>query len=43
MEFRELSGEEWSVISFFLPLKPRRGWRALSDDRSLINGICFYY
>ena len=41
MEFRELSDEEWGVISFFPPPKPRRGRRALSDDRSLINGILY--
>jgi transposase len=43
MEFRELTDEEWGVISSFLPPKPKRGWRALSNDRSLINAICFYY
>jgi len=41
MGFRELSDEEWGVISSFLPPKPRRGRRALSDDRSLINGILY--
>jgi transposase len=41
MEFRELSDEEWGVISSFLPPKPKRGRRALSDDRSLINGILY--
>jgi transposase len=25
------------------PPKPRRGWRALSDDRSLINGILYVF
>jgi transposase len=38
MEFRELTDEEWGVISSFLPPKPKR---ALSDDRSLINGILY--
>jgi len=41
MGFRELSDEEWGVISPFLPPKPKRGRRALSDDRSLINGILY--
>jgi len=39
--FRELSDEGWCVISSFLPPKPKRGRRALSDDRSLINGILY--
>jgi transposase len=39
--FRELSDEEWGVISSFPPPKPKRGRRALSDDRSLINGILY--
>jgi putative transposase len=41
MEFRELSDGGCGVISPFLPPKPRRGGRALSDDRSLINGILY--
>jgi transposase len=41
MEFRELTNEEWGVISSFLPPKPKRGRRASSDDRSLINGILY--
>jgi transposase len=41
MEFRELSDGEWGVIAVFLPLKPKRCWRALSDDGSLINGILY--
>ena len=41
MEFCELSDEEWGVISSFLPPKPKRGRRPLSDDRSLINGILY--
>jgi len=41
MEFRGLSDGEWGVISSFPPPKPRRGGRALSDDRSLINGILY--
>jgi len=36
-----LSDEEWGVISSFLPPKPKRGRRASSDDRSLINGILY--
>jgi transposase len=36
-----LSDEEWGVISSFLPPKPKMGRRALSDDRSLINGILY--
>jgi transposase len=35
-----LSDEEWGVISSFLPPKPKRGRRALSNDRSLINATC---
>jgi transposase len=38
MEFRELT-DEWGIISSFLPPKPKRGRRASSDERSLINGI----
>jgi len=41
MGFRELTDEEWGVISSFLPSKPKRGWKALSDDRSLINSILY--
>ena len=36
-----MSDEEWGVVSSFLPPKPKRGRRALSDDRSLINGILY--
>ena len=36
-----MSDEEWGVISPFLPPKPKRGRRASSDDRSLINGILY--
>jgi hypothetical protein len=39
MEFRELTDEGWSIISSFLPPKPKRGRRASIDERSLINGI----
>ena len=38
-----MSDEEWGVISSFPPPKPRRGRRALSDDRSLINGILYVF
>jgi len=38
-----LTDEEWGVISPFLPPKPKRGRRDLSNDRSLINAICCYY
>jgi len=41
MEFRELRDDEWGIISAFLPPKPKRGRRASSDDRSLINGILY--
>jgi transposase len=39
MEFRGLTDKEWGVISSFLPPKPKRGRRALSNERSSINGI----
>ena len=41
MEFHELSDDGWCVVLAFLPPKPGRGGRALSDDGSLINGILY--
>ncbi|MCR6624633.1 MAG: hypothetical protein NDF58_08685 [archaeon YNP-LCB-024-027] len=35
-EFRELTDDEWSIISTFLPPKPMSNRRASSDDKSLI-------
>ncbi|MGB9729770.1 MAG: transposase, partial [Thermoprotei archaeon] len=41
MEFRELNDVEWNIIKTLLPPKPKRGRKASSDDRSLINGILY--
>ncbi len=41
MEFRELSDEEWSLISSYLPPRPSRGRRPVVDVRTIINVILY--